>query len=121
MWYMLAVAPRDDSSSAIKTEGGDQALFFTAISFPAVASGSMASMVARLQEARHHSQGLAEHGYFLFQYVRLMAAYFSRLSIRNHKGIRSGVAKILAALLRQRRACTLYPGDDGHLSSTWYS
>ena len=30
-----------------------------------------------------------ELGYFLFQYVRLVAAGFSRLSIRNHMGIRS--------------------------------
>ena len=31
------------------------------------------------------------------------------------------LAKILAALLRQRGACTLYPGHDRHLSSTWSS
>ena len=31
------------------------------------------------------------------------------------------LAKILAALIRQRGTCTSYPGHDGHLSSTWYS
>ena len=49
---------------------------------------------SRFQQARRHSQGIAELGYVLLQYVRLMSTGFSRLSIRAHRGILSIAAKM---------------------------
>ena len=90
----LDVAAPGDCSSAIKPKIEHRPIFLPAIPFLVEPVGCLASTVARLQEARRHSQGLAELGYFLSQYVRLIAAGFSRLSIRNHMGIRSITVKM---------------------------
>ena len=89
----LDVAAPGDCSSAIKPKIEHRPIFLPAIPFLVEPIGCWASTVARLQEARRRSQGLAELGYFLFQYVRLMPAGFSRLSIRNHMGIRSDAVR----------------------------
>jgi len=94
MWDSLDVAAPGDCSSAIKPKVEHRPIFLPAIPFLVEPIGWWASTVARFQEARRHSQGLAELGYFSFQYVRFMAAGFSRLSIRTHTGIRSIAAKM---------------------------
>ena len=90
----LDVAAPGDCSSAIKPKVEHTPIFLPPIPFLVEPIGCLASTVARFQEARRHSQGLAALGYFLFQYVRLMAAGFSCLSIRNHVGIRSIAVKM---------------------------
>ena len=90
----LDVAAPGDCSSAIEPKVEHRPIFLQEIPFLVEPIGCWASTVARLQEARRHSQGLAELGYFLFQYVRLMAAGFSRLSIRNRMGIQSNAVKM---------------------------
>ena len=94
MWDSLHVAAPGDCSSAIKPKVELRPIFLPAISFLVEANGWWASSVARFQQARRHSQGVAELGYVLLQYVRLMAAGFSRLSIRAHRGILSIAAKM---------------------------
>jgi len=89
----LNVPAPGDCSSAINQKVQHRPIFLPAFPFLVEPFGCWASTVARLQEARRHTQGLAELGYFLFQYVRLMAAGFSRLSIRN-QGIRSIAVKM---------------------------
>ena len=87
----LDVAAPGDCSSAIKPKIEHRPIFLPAIPFLVEPIGCWASTVARLQEARRRSQGHAELGYFLFQYVRLMLA--GRLSIRNHMGIRGDAVR----------------------------
>ena len=79
--YNLDVAAPGDCSSAINPKVQHRPMFLPAFPFLVEPIGFWASTVIRLQEARRHSQRLAELGYFWFQYVRLMAAGFSRLSV----------------------------------------
>eukprot|EP00928_Gymnodinium_smaydae_P042162 TRINITY_DN2842_c2_g2_i1.p1 TRINITY_DN2842_c2_g2~~TRINITY_DN2842_c2_g2_i1.p1 ORF type:complete len:683 (+),score=161.43 TRINITY_DN2842_c2_g2_i1:93-2141(+) len=60
--------------------------------------GYMASCRARFQQARRHTQGVAELGYGLLQYVRLMSASGgpARLSIRAHRQIAAILWKMAA-------------------------
>ena len=83
-----------DCSSAIKPKVEHGPIFLPAIPFLVEPIGCWASTVARFQEARRHSQGVAELGYVSFQYVRFMAAGVTRPSIRSHMGIRSIAAKM---------------------------
>ena len=64
MWYSLDVAPPSDCSSVIKPKIEHRPIFLPAIPLLVEPIGCWASTVARLQEARRHSQGLAELGYF---------------------------------------------------------
>jgi len=77
MWDSLDVAAPGDCSSAIKPKVEHRPIFLPAIPFLVEPNGWWASTVARFQEARRHSQGVAELGYVSFQYVRFMAAGFS--------------------------------------------
>ena len=60
----LDVAAPGDCSSAINPKVQQRPMFLPAIQFLVEPIGFWASTVARLQEARRHSQGLAELGYF---------------------------------------------------------
>ena len=60
----LDMAAPGDCSSAIKPKVQHRPMFLQAIPFLVEPIGCWASTVARLQEARRHSQGLAELGYF---------------------------------------------------------
>ena len=60
----LDVAAPGDCSSAINPKIEHRPMFLPAIPFLVEPIGFWASTVARLQEARRHSQGLAELGYF---------------------------------------------------------
>ena len=90
----LDVAAAGDCSSAIKPKVEHRPIFLPAIPFLVEPIGCWAATVARFQEARRHSQGVAELGYVSFQYVRLTGAGFTRLSIRSHMGIRSIAVKM---------------------------
>ena len=58
------IAAPGDCSSAINAKVQHRPMFLPAIPFPVEPIGCWASTVIRLQEARRHSQRLAELGYF---------------------------------------------------------
>ena len=66
MWDSLDVAAPGDCSPAIKPKVEFRPIFLLAISFLVEANGWRASTVARFQQARRHSQGVAELGYVCF-------------------------------------------------------
>jgi hypothetical protein len=66
-------------------------------------------MYARFQQARRHSQGIAELSYVLLQYVHLvLETGFSRLPLRTHAGVFSIVGKMATVhIINQVQALAL--------------
>jgi len=58
--------------------------------------GWLASVIARFQQARRHSQGIAEVSYILLQYIKVLsAAGPSQLAFRTHSGVLSMLNKLI--------------------------
>lgn len=96
LWEQAEVEP-SKAAEPVRPQVQLRPVFLPAVSYLVESSeGWLSSCYARFQQARRHSQGVAELSYVLLQYLHMLTAFgASRLPVRTHAAVMSIIGKLV--------------------------